>query len=46
MKNNYFNKLRGLDRKYDFGDFWSPAGKKFTKHRSHKRSRQQSKKFI
>lgn len=43
MKNNTFNKLREQDRTYDYGDYWSPAGKKFTKHRSHKRSRQQLK---
>lgn len=46
MKNNTFNKLREQDRHYDYGDYWSPAGKRFTKKRSHKRSRQQLKVFV
>ncbi len=45
MKNNYFNKLRELDRTYDFGDFDSPKGRLVTKRRAHKRSRQQLKKI-
>ena len=31
-------------RSYDYGDFWSMIGKRVTKHRSHKRLRQQLKK--
>ena len=41
MKNNHFNKLRELNRTYDFGDFNYGHGNKFTKKRSHKRSRKQ-----
>lgn len=41
MNNNHFNKLRELDRTYDFGDFNYGHGNKFTKKRSHKRSRKQ-----
>lgn len=45
MNNNYFNKLRELDRTYDFVDFNSQRGRLLTKKRSHKRSRQQLKKL-
>jgi len=43
MNNNQYIKLRGFKRKWDFGECWSPKGKRFNKKRARKRFRQQLK---
>lgn len=39
MSNKSLRKDYEFKRSYDFVDFWSPAGKRFTKKVSHKRVR-------
>lgn len=35
-----------LDRTFDFSEFWSPAGKRLTKKRAHRRYRAEKKKNL